>query len=446
MNNALKDLATQAWVYGFPIVFNLDQVRRYVSTGVGANRAAPFNTFSHAETLAGPQDTFVSINNDTVYSMAQLDLTNGPLLLEVPDTAGAYYVLQFVDAWTDNFAYIGKRATGTEPGRYLLTPPEWAGPTPAGATHVRFPTRIASIVGRWACDGAADLPRVRRLQEQVTLTPVGAPDPAPGLPVADARVSDELMFWEKMRLYLQAYPPATQDLARQSTFEPLGLLQSGTSPYSAADPELVSALVAGAKAGHAELVAALRSGAGDTIVNGWHQPFHIFDYNDDFFEVGTINTAEWRMADRDKAIGLRAAAAMGGLWGNHGYEAAYAPVYLDADGDELDGGRSYTLTFDQTPPVDAFWSITMYDLPEFYLVANAIDRYSIGDRTPGLVYADDGSLTITLSADEPSDPVARANWLPTPHAGFRPLLRMYSPRPEIFSGTYEIPAIRKIDR
>jgi hypothetical protein len=131
------------------------------------------------------------------------------------------------------------------------------------------------------------------------------------------------------------------------------------------------------------------------------------------------------------------------MWGNHGYEAAYSQVYVDADGDELTGARNYTLTFTQTPPVDAFWSITMYDLPEFYLVDNPIDRYSIGDRTQGLVYAEDGSLTITLSAAEPTDPTARANWLPTPAAGFRPLLRMYSPRPEVFDGTYEIPPIVK---
>lgn len=444
MGAELNELAAKAYVYGFPLVFNLDQVRRYVTTGVGSNKAAPFNRFSHADTLAGPKDTFVSINNDTVYSMAQLDLTNGPVVLDVPDSDGAYYVLQFVDAWTDNFAYVGKRATGTGEGRYLLTPPAWEGEVPEGVTRISFPTAVASVVGRWACAGGADLPRVRALQEQLTLTPVGEQTPAPGLPAPDPNVPEALAFWEKLRVYLQAYPPAAQDAPLQAAFAPLGLLEWGSSPYIQADADLIAALEAGAKAGHDGLVAALKSGAGDTIVNGWHQPFHIFDYNDDYFEVGTINSPEWRIGDRAKAIGLRAAAAMGGLWGNHGYEAAYAPVYLDGDGDELTGERSYTLTFDPTPPVDAFWSITMYDLPEFYLVDNEIDRYSIGDRTPGLVYAEDGSLTITLSAAEPTDPTARANWLPAPADGFRPLLRMYSPRPEVFDGTYEIPPIVRV--
>src|SRR6478752_1328531 len=117
-------LAARAYIYGFPIVFDLDQVRRFVTTGVGSNPAAPFNTFSHARTLAGPADTFVTINNDTVYSMAQIDLSVGPVRLEVPDTAGRYYILQFVDAWTNNFAYVGHRATGTKSGDFLLVSPD----------------------------------------------------------------------------------------------------------------------------------------------------------------------------------------------------------------------------------------------------------------------------------------------------------------------------------
>ncbi|KAB2583480.1 hypothetical protein BS297_20465, partial [Rhodococcus erythropolis] len=147
------ELAAQAYIYGFPLVFNLDQVNRYVHDGVGANPAAPFNTFSHARTLAGPADTFVTINNDTVYSMAQIDLSVGPVALHVPDTDGRYYVLQFVDAWTNNFAYVGHRATGTKSGDFLLVPPTWTGTPTAQTTVIRFPTTVASIVGRWACGG-----------------------------------------------------------------------------------------------------------------------------------------------------------------------------------------------------------------------------------------------------------------------------------------------------
>ncbi|MBC2641583.1 MULTISPECIES: DUF1254 domain-containing protein [unclassified Rhodococcus (in: high G+C Gram-positive bacteria)] len=439
MSAELQELAAKAWVYGFPLVFDLDQVNRFVAEGMGSLDAAPFNTFSHARTLAGPQDTFVSVNNDTIYSIAQLDLAHGPQLLRVPDSGGAYYVLQFVDAWTNNFAYVGKRATGTGAGRYLLTCPEWSGEVPAGATRIACPTAAATIVGRWACDGEDDLGRVRQLQSALTLEPVGDQDPAEGLPAPDPNVPDELRFWEKLRVYSQAYPPAPRDLVVQQAFAPLGLLETGSSPYLEAPPDLASMLTAGAEAGHRSLDTALKSGAGGTVVNGWQPMYHAFDYNDDFFEVGTLDSPEWRIADRSRALGMRAGAARAGLWGNHGYEAAYAPVYHDSDGNELSGEHTYTLTFAQTPPVDAFWSITMYDLPDFFLVDNPLDRYSIGDRTPGLVFADDGSLTITLGAAAPADPAARANWLPTPDGGFRPLLRMYSPKPQVFDGTFEIP-------
>ncbi len=146
--NALSGLAAGAYVYGFPLVFGLEQVERFTRFGIGSTPATPYNSFGHAATLAGPKDTFVSINNDTVYSIAQLDLGVGPLRLTVPDTAGAYYVLQFIDAWTHNFAYVGKRGTGTAAGRFLLTSPGWDGVVPQDATRSVVPTRVATIVGR----------------------------------------------------------------------------------------------------------------------------------------------------------------------------------------------------------------------------------------------------------------------------------------------------------
>jgi len=166
----------------------------------------------------------------------------------------------------------------------------------------------------------------------------------------------------------------------------------------------------------------------------------MFDYNLDHLGPGTIDDPAWKMSDRHSSYLARALAARGGLWGNHGYEAAYPMTYVDADGDQLDGGNRYTLTFDQDPPVQAFWSITMYDLPDFYLVANPIDRYSIGDRTPGLRRDGDGSVTIVLQHEPPVDP---SNWLPAPAAPFRPIMRLYEPAADILDGTYQIPPITK---
>jgi len=118
-------------------------------------------------------------------------------------------------------------------------------------------------------------------------------------------------------------------------------------------------------------------------------------------------------------------------------------IYVDGDGNELVGDRGYELRFNATPPCRAFWSVTMYDTPEFFLVANPIDRYSIGDRTPGLHTDDDGSLTIVMQAGEPSEPERRANWLPTPAGAFRPILRMYEPDGAVFDGRYALPPITR---
>ena len=139
-------------------------------------------------------------------------------------------------------------------------------------------------------------------------------------------------------------------------------------------------------------------------------------------------------------LSTAALAARGGLWGNHGYEAAYPMTYTDADGAQLDGRNRYILRFGQEPPVGAFWSITMYDLPGFYLVANPVNRYSIGDRTPSLRRDSDGSITIVIQHEPPAD---TSNWLPPPAGPFRPLLRLYQPRAAILDGSYQIPPITK---
>ncbi|MDF2744828.1 MAG: hypothetical protein K0S88_6206 [Actinomycetia bacterium] len=178
-------------------------------------------------------------------------------------------------------------------------------------------------------------------------------------------------------------------------------------------------------------------------MNGWTSALHAFDYNLDRLGLGTIDAPEWKIPDRQRAYVGRAVVARGGLWGNHGYEADYAFVWTDGDSKPLDGANRYELRLEQLPPVDAFWSLTMYDVPDFYLVANPIDRYSIGDRTPGLHTDADGSVTIYLQADSPG-PGKEANWLPTPAGAFRPVMRMYQPRQPVLDGTYVLPAVRRV--
>ena len=438
MSDDLAALAADAYIYGFPLVFDLQAVGGFTSEGMGSLAPAPFNSFSHASELAGPGDRFVSINNDTIYSIAPVDVSGGPVLLRVPEAAGRYYVLQFIDAWTNNFAYVGRRATGTAAGSFLLAPPGWQADAPRGARVIEFPTNVGTIVGRWACSGPADLGAVRELQNVLALEPYGDPGPPRGIP-APAAVPAELAFFEQMRTWMQAFPPSGPDRAYQQRFAPLGLLDP-VSPYADCLPDLARALTAGADAAKPKIEAALRSGGLAPVVNGWTLTFHMFDYNLDHLGPGTIDDPAWKMRDRGASYLARALAARGGLWGNHGYEAAYPMTYTDADGDQLDGHHRYTIRFDQDPPVGAFWSITMYDLPDFYLVANPIGRYSIGDRTPGLRHDADGSLTIVIQHEKPAD---TSNWLPAPAAPFRPIMRLYQPQAAVLEGAYTIPPITK---
>ena len=446
VTDQLIELSTEAYVVGFPLVFDLEQVVRFTEEGIGSVPPTPYNSFGHARELAGPDDTFVSINNDTVYSIAQVDLGVGPVRLSVPAAGDRYFVLQFVDAWTNNFAYIGTRATGGDGGEFLLLPPEDddeapAAPDTSGLPAIHFPTRVATIVGRWAVDGADDLPAVHALQDALMLTPLRQTlVPPQGVPAVDGGQGEALDFFEKLRVWSQAFPPALRDRPALESYAPLGLV----SPYTIAEqPEGVrQALAAGYALGKDALESALRTSG--TLTDHWAVNLHVFDYNLDFFELGAIDAPEWKLNDPRTRYAHRAAAALGGLWGNHAYEAAYIMTYEDADGEPLSGEHVYRLRLNPTPPVGAFWSLTMYDLPHYYLVANPIERYSVGDRTRGLVYDDDGGLTITMSATRPTDEKAAANWLPAPTGRFRPILRLYLPGDEVLDGRYGIPAIERI--
>ncbi|MFD7321462.1 DUF1254 domain-containing protein [Streptomyces sp. NPDC059875] len=442
----LTSLATEAYVYGYPLVHDIATVAACVQNGFGALLPAPFNEFAHADRLAAPDAHVVSVNNDTVYSIAQLDLSGGPLLLHVPDTAGAYYVLQFVDVWTNNFAYVGKRATGTAEGHWLIAPPGWAGTVPEGLSGViDAPTSVVSIVGRNACDGPDDMPRVRAVQQGLTVTPLDHTAHLHGLPSPDPDVPEALRFFEQLRVWMADFPSSAPDQAYEERFQSLGLLEEGPSPYRNAAPALARALTEGLAAGRERVEAATRPSAGEGPPGGWSADPHLFDYNLDHFGVGTLRSPQWRIADREASYVVRAAAARARLWGNHGYEAVYATTYADSAGRQLNGAHAYVLSFDQPPPVEAFWSVTMYDTPDYHLVDNPIARYSIGDRTPGLTYAADGSLTLVLRHDRPGDPSEAANWLPTPKGDFRPVVRLYLPKAPVLEGTYRLPPIERRD-
>lgn len=448
MSEKKLSLAAEAYLYGYPLVYNINEILHAVSEPITSS--APVNTFGYARELVGPEVEFPSPNNDTLYAIAMVDLTNEALVLHLPDTHDRYYVMQFVDTWTNNFAYLGRRATGTQEAFYLLASPNWEGDVPEGVTLLRAPTNVFVIVGRFATTGGDDLPVVRALQDDTWLTPLNRYPERPDnsdrtfgdweIAPYDERVSEELKFWEQFRAWMKRFPPSEIDQAIQKKFEPLGLLAK-ESPYVNPDPALVETL----KAGEAEFLTLLEANlAPGEPVNGWNFSVNAFNFNLDHFGIGTLNTPEWAFADRATAFFFRAVIARTGLWANHSYEAAYPQVFLDEHDEQLNGSRKYVLHFDEPPPVDAFWSITMYNMPQFYLIENSINRYSIGDRTPELKYNQDGSLDIYLQKDSPG-PDKESNWLPCPEGDFRPLLRMYQPRSEALDGSYVLPPVRRVD-
>ena len=349
-------------------------------------------------------------------------------------------VLQFVDAWSNNFAYVGRRATGTGAGDFLLVEAGWDGEVPDGTTVIRAPTGIVAIVGRLQVDGDADLEVVHALQDEFTLTPQPGAATAEGVPAPDPGVGPDLAWWERFRVALRAFPPPAGDVPFLKLCEGLGLTAPET-PFADLDPEQAKVLIAGAQAGQAKIEELGKQTK--ATPEGWQVTTHLFDYNLDFFEVGTRDAPEWRIADRTTAAVTRAVVAHAGLWGNHGYEADYAIIWVDGDGEPLDGSRCYELRLETPPPVDAFWSLTMYDVPDFYLVANPANRYSIGDRTPGLRTAEDGSVTLYLQHESPGA-TKEANWLPTPRGAFRPVMRLYQPGSAVLDGSYVLPSISRV--
>lgn len=437
----LEEMAAQTFVYAYPLEYCLREISGFATGKSAVPVTAPWNSFGHARELLGPETKFVSPNNDTLYTLAALDLSAGPLRLRVPDSGDRYYVLQFIDAWTNNFAYVGTRATGNQAGEFLLAAPGYAGEIPEGVSLIEVPTAVATIIGRLEVAGAADLEAAHALQDRFSLTPVDAAEAdLTGVPVADPRVPEELGWWERVRVQLAAFPPPPADAPFLAAADPLGLT-AADSPYVDADPALAQALIAGETAGR-EKIEQL-AGAGSVSPSGWSLNLHLFDYNLDRLGLGTVDSPAWKIADRKTAYATRAVAARVGLFGNHGYEAAYALVYVDADGERLNGARSYEFTLPEGPPVEAFWSLTMYDTPEFLLVANPIDRYSIGDRTEGLQVGEDGSITILMQTESPG-PDREANWLPSPPGDFRPIMRMYGPTGALLDGSFELPPIRRV--
>jgi hypothetical protein len=440
-------IALQACVYLLPLwemarmraatATRRDARGRFVDDDPGTTRRW-VNTFIHARKLLGAGGSrVVTPNGDTLYTNAWLDLTRGPLVISVPDTADRYYVLGFLDFWTNPFAHVGRRTTGTGEGVFLVAGPEWAGTVPEGMRLLRAPTAHVWIIGRIMVEGPEDVPAVNALQDGFRMAPLadwlaGARD---GMGEAfdtgiDPRAPREAArFLEVVSRALRENPPPQAERALLADFARLGL-DGGLSPGIAPlPPEVAVPAIGRALATLGSLMdrADGDAGAGSVPRGGWTPPLRIGDsFSPDWLRRALVAT---------KYIGALTSV-----------EAMYPMAHVDSLGRPLSGAHRYTIRFEPgaEPPVDAFWSLTMYDSRDCMLVPNAIDRHRIGDRSRGLVREADGALVLRLQHASPGDAL-EPNWLPAPEGRFYLCLRAYQPRAALRDGDWMPPDIVRGD-
>ena len=425
-------IAREAIVFGYPMLFNYKTVWEQTQDQFSSSYIGGFNRYRHYTRSYTSADTdIVTPNNDSPYSWAWFDLRREPVVLRVPTVGDdRYYVVQMFDLFTFNFAYVGVRATGFAGGDYLIAGPGWDGETPEGiAAVLRTETQLAGTLTRTALFGAEDMPNVRAIQHGYSIQPLsefaGLRPPPPTPPIEFPEWNEERAlsagFIGYLNFLLGLVEPHPSEAALYERFARIGIGAGNDWRPEDQQPEILAAIEAGAKQGLADIDAK----AATTTSS-----------------LGLFGSREQLGSD----YLTRAVAAQMGIYGQVAEEAVYGGTRLDADGEQLVGSKTYTLRFSKPalPEARFFWSITLYELPSRLLAANPIDRYSIGDRTPGIRYADDGSLEIALQATEPDDPVRRANWLPTPADGhpFTIIYRIYGPGENARSGTWTLPPIQ----
>src|ERR1700730_3058325 len=421
----LSALAKEAYIYTFPLY------AMYRTRYDALARSGAPNCFQHARMLATPASRAVTApNNDTLYSSAWLDLSQGPLVLHVPDTAGRYYSLAFMDFYTNNFAYVGRRTTGTKAGDFVIVGPRDQGERPPGIPVIAAPTNGVWLLGRILVTGVEDLPTVHALHFCLSLMSLSSadggtpprkragigPKPAPNNP---------WNYFAVVNAALTENPPPARDWQVVVDVAKIAIGPDAFFDATRFSTEERAALLAGVGAAKRELETGLIP---RTIGRpGWTQPrAHLSNFGTDYF--------------------FRASVAQVGLASLEPQEAVYLSPTGDADGRPTDGTHRYLLHFSKggLPPVDAFWSLTMYQVDpdqRRFLVENSLNRYSIGDRTKGLVYNADGSLDIFIQHQSPGA-AREANWLPAPEGRFVLSLRAYQPRPELLNGQYQVPVLQ----
>lgn len=428
----VQEMVKEAYVHCFPIFENYKGLYFY---GIlkQSPKYMPMNTIRNETRLYTPDDKLVvSPNNDTYYSTGILDLRAEPVMVKVPESRNRFYVLQIVDMVTNNFAYIGVNATGTQAGTYAITGPSFTGKLPDGVKEIKSPSQFLIFAGRTAVNAESeqDIAEARKLQEQYEVGPISKfyPDftaqKADSInfpPIKETDHSTE-EFFNRVNFLLQYTKLSTDDQSIIDGYKAIGIEAGKPYDFVQTHPEYKDAVLNGIKEGM-NAVDSLGNNIGKKV-NGWSlaplaKEYFGNDYN------------------------LRTGYAKKAIYANTPTEAYYPSAAVDADGQILDGNNNYTITFPagKLPPAKYFWSITMYDNAHQLLVANELKRYSIGDRTKSMKPNPDGSLTIYIGHKKPA--AGTGNWLPAPPAGFNLMMRIYGPKEEVLNGNWTPPAVIK---
>ncbi|WVT05867.1 DUF1254 domain-containing protein [Sinorhizobium chiapasense] len=433
-----RAIAKEAYIYGFPLVDNYRVQYSYFVDKSDPEYKAPWNTLFNTARVYTPEDKAIQTpNSDTPYSFVGADLRAEPLVFTVPAVeTGRYYSLQFIDQYTFNFAYVGSRATGNEAGKFLLAGPGWKGETPPGIKQViRSETDFAFVLYRTQLFDSADIDNVKKIQAGYAVEPLSRflGQPAPPAPATidfpkpltreEQKASPE--FFDELNFILQFSPTHPSETEIRARFADLGIGPDITFDPDTLSPEQQQAV----KDGMAEAWAAFD------------------DFKKNELETGkktsgdTVGTREHLNGDYI----ARMSAAVLGIYGNSKEEALYPIYFTDDQQQPLTGANRYTLRFgpDELPPVNAFWSLTLYELPESLLYANPLNRYLINSpMLPGLKRDADGGITLRIQHDSPAAD-EDANWLPAPSGPFFTAMRLYWPKQEALDGQWKAPPLQK---
>ena len=432
-------IAKDAYVYAYPLMLTYATVQKLgnFAQPVEGDAYGPPNQFHHVRAFANPEAKLVIRTNvDTLYSAATLDLKAEPMVLSVPAT-DRYFMLPMLSLWTDVFAVPGTRTTGRNAARnFLVVGPQWSGNVPAGVEVIKSPTRHVWIIGRTQTNGVADYANVHKIQDGMKLTPLsawgkgayvppkGTVDPSIDMKAAPPDLVDRMdaaTFFGRFAELLKDNPPNQVDYPMIHRLERVGFTVGQSFDLAKAPATIRQAFERGYADGKALVLSEGKKAAG-IGGKGWVYTTRSGTYGTDYL--------------------YRAAIAQCCVGENLPQDAVYPALSSDSEGRPLDGSNNYVLRFEKgkLPPVDAFWSVTAYDI-EGYFIPNALKRQAIGDRDK-LVTNADGSLDLYIQADLPGKD-KEANWLPVGKAPFTLLMRLYSPREEFLEGNWGPPGVRR---